>query len=483
MGPQAVHKPPHGDTPLSEHDKGYQQPPPPPPGAPVTQAMRVEDLSEIYTFNKYRLHVLEGPDKGKEVTAERRVITIGSAHDGDLVLDDATVSRRHCRIVFDGGSYILEDFGSKNGTYLESYRIKAAFLRPGVRIGLGSTTILFDLIVGEQVNVYLSRGDRFGELYGRSLEMKEVFGVLQRVAPTDATVLITGESGTGKELAARAVHDHSPRANKPFLVFDCSAVPRELIESELFGHVKGAFTGAVQSRPGAFVAANGGTLFLDELGELPLDLQPKLLRVLETREVKPLGSNDTTHIDVRIVAATNRPLEQMVQDGNFRQDLYYRLAVIQVPLPPLRHRPEDIPFLVDLFLRKQGKEGPGYVVSHETMEKLKNYPWPGNVRELKNYVERAMILSTGREIDASLLPTGSGGLLASQRPIATSEHVIDLDVPFKFAKEQLVDRFERDYLTAALQEDGWNITQAAQRIGIHRKSLEYLMKKHNIRKP
>jgi DNA-binding NtrC family response regulator len=463
---------------VSEQEKNF---PPPPPNAPVTQALRVEDLSEIYTFNKYRLRVVEGPDKGLEINADRRVITIGSAHDGDLVLDDATVSRRHCRIVFDGGGYILEDFGSRNGTYLESFRIKSAFLRPGVRIGLGSTTIQFELS-GEQVNVYLSRGDRFGELYGRSLEMKEVFGILQRVAPTDATVLITGESGTGKELVARAVHDHSPRAKKPFLVFDCSAVPRELIESELFGHVKGAFTGAVQSRPGAFVAADGGTLFLDELGELPLDLQPKLLRVLETRGVKPLGSNDTTQIDVRIVAATNRPLEQMVQEGSFRQDLYYRLAVIQVPLPPLRHRPEDIPFLVNLFLRNQGKEGPGYVVSHDTMEKLKHYPWPGNVRELKNYVERAMILSTGREIDASLIPTAPSGMLATQRP-TTTEHVIDLDVPFKFAKEQLVDRFERDYLVAALIEGDWNITQAAQRIGIHRKSLEYLMKKHNLRKP
>lgn len=454
-----------------------------PAGASVTEAIRVEDLSEIFAFNKYRLTVLEGPDAGRSVVADRRSFVIGSAHDCDFSLDDTTVSRRHCRIVYatEKGGYILEDLESRNGTYIESFRVNSAFLRPGVRIGLGSSTIQFDL-EGEQINVYLSRTERFGELYGRSIEMKEVFGVLQRVAPTDATVLITGESGTGKELAARALHDHSHRKNGPFMVFDCSAVPRELIESELFGHVKGAFTGAVQNRPGAFVTAHKGTLFLDELGELPLDLQPKLLRVLETRSVKPLGSNETTQIDVRIVAATNQPLEQMVQEGNFRQDLYYRLAVIHVPLPPLRHRVDDIPFLVDLFLKQQEREDSGYVVSHETMEQLKRYPWPGNVRELRNYVERAMILSTGREIDASLLP--SFPLSSMNNSVSVQgEPQIDLNLPFKHAKEALVDRFEQAYLAAALRESDWNVTQAAQRIGIHRKSLEYLMKKHQLRRP
>lgn len=449
----------------------------------VTEAIAIESWSDIFKFNRYRLQVVEGPDQGKEVVAERRVFHIGSAHDSDLALDDTTVSRRHCRIVFDGGGYILEDLESRNGSYVESHRIKAAYLRPGVRIGLGSSTLLFSLEEGEQVEVIIARGDRFGDLYGRSIEMKEVFGILQKVAPTDATVLITGESGTGKELAARAVHTQSSRAHKPFVVFDCSAVPRELIESELFGHVKGAFTGAVQSRPGAFVSAQGGTLFLDELGELPLDLQPKLLRVLETREVKPLGSNDTTQIDVRIVAATNQTLEQMVREGTFRQDLYYRLAVIHVPLPPLRDRREDVPFLVNLFLQQQGQDGPGYVVSHETMERLKDYNWPGNVRELRNYVERAKILSTGREIDASLLPLGAGALGGAASGGGMSTPEIDLNVPFKLAKEQLIDHFEQEYLSAALKQNDWNITQAANQIGIHRKSLEYLMKKHQLRRP
>ncbi|MBK05868.1 MAG: hypothetical protein CL920_05170 [Deltaproteobacteria bacterium] len=466
---------------MSEKENQFGAPTPRPSGSPVTQAMQMEDFSDVLNFNKYKLKVIEGPDAGKEIVAERRVVTLGSAYDGDLVLDDVTVSRRHCEIVFDGGGYLVRDLGSKNGTYIESFRIKEGFLRPGCRLGLGSTTISFEL-VGEQINVYLSRGDRFGDLYGQSLEMKEVFGILQRVAPTDATVLVTGESGTGKELAARAIHNHSKRADKPFVVFDCSAVPRELIESELFGHVKGAFTGAVQSRPGAFLSANGGTLFLDELGELPLDLQPKLLRVLENREVKQLGSNETRQIDVRIVAATNRPLEQMVSEGEFRQDLYYRLAVIQVPLPPLRHRRDDVAFLVDLFLRDLGRSGPGFVVSHDTMEKLKQYEWPGNVRELRNYVERATILSTGRQIDANLVPQGAGGLGGQQggNGIETS---IDLNVPFKLAKEQLIDRFEQEYLMAALEAHDWNITQASQQIGIHRKSLEYLMKKHSLRRP
>lgn len=462
-------------------DERFDTEVPPQHQSAVTEAISKDALSEIYTFNKYRLTVLEGPDQGRDIVADRRSFVIGSAHDCDFALEDTTVSRRHCRIVYEGGGYVLEDVESRNGTYIESFRVKSAFLRPGVRIGLGSSTLQFDL-VGEQINVYLSRTDRFGELHGTSIEMKEVFGILQRVAPTDATVLITGESGTGKELAARAVHQHSGRNKGPFMVFDCSAVPRELIESELFGHVKGAFTGAVQSRPGAFVSAQGGTLFLDELGELPLDLQPKLLRVLETREVKPLGSNETTQIDTRIVAATNRPLEQMVQEGSFRQDLYYRLAVIQVPLPPLCQRVDDIPYLVNLFLKEQGRDTPGYVVSHETMEQLKRYPWPGNVRELKNYVERAMILSTGREIDAALLPSSPGGPVAPSANFS-GETMVDLNKPFKLAKEDLVDRFENAYLSAALKESDWNVTQAAQRIGIHRKSLEYLMKKHQLRRP
>ncbi len=466
---------------MSGKGKDFRNLTPPPPGSPVTKAIQMEDLSDVYTFNKYRLKVIEGTNKGLEIIADRRVITIGSAYDGDLVLDDPTVSRRHCQIVFDGGGYLLVDLDSKNGTYLESFRIKSAFLRPGARIGLGSTTLSFELIES-QLTVYLSKGDRFGDLYGRSIEMKEVFGILQRVSVTDATVLITGESGTGKELAARAIHDHSKRANGPFVVFDCSAVPRELIESELFGHVKGAFTGAVQSRPGAFMSAQGGTLFLDELGELPLDLQPKLLRVLETKEVKPLGSNETKRIDIRIVAATNRPLEQMVAEGTFRQDLYYRLAVIHVPLPPLRHHKEDIAFLVELFLKQQNHGGTDLVVSHETMEKLKAYDWPGNVRELKNYVERATILSTGRQIDADFLPTAPKRN-QKEESNAFPESIVNLDIPFKLAKEQLIDRFEREYLTAALERDDWNITQASQKIGIHRKSLEYLMKKHNLRRP
>jgi len=448
-----------------------------------TQAHSVTDFPELLRFNRYRLIVIEGPEQGKEVIAERRVFTIGSAYDSDLALDDTTVSRSHCRIVFDGGGYVLEDLDSKNGTYIETHRIKSAYLRPGVRIGLGSSTLQFALEEGEEIEVFISRGDHFGELYGQSIEMKEVFGILQKVAPEDVTVLVTGESGTGKELASRAIHNHSKRANKPFIVFDCSAVPRELIESELFGHVKGAFTGAVQSRPGAFVSANGGTLFMDELGELPIDLQPKLLRVLETREVKPIGSNETIQIDVRIVAATNKPLEQMVREGTFRQDLYYRLAVIHVPLPPLRERASDVPFLVKLFLQQQGQDGPGYVVSHETMEQLQKYEWPGNVRELRNYVERAKILSTGREIDSSLLPANPGGLMATAASGSFAQPVIDLNVPFKLAKEQLIDQFEQEYLSAALKQNDWNITQAAQQIGIHRKSLEYLMKKHQLRRP
>ena len=228
------------------------------------------------------------------------------------------------------------------------------------------------------------------------------------------------------------------------------------------------------------VQAHGGSLFLDELGELPLELQPKLLRALESRQVRPVGGSEVIPTDVRIIAATNRSLEQMVKEGSFRQDLYYRLAVIHVPLPPLRDRVDDIPFLVDHFLRDAGRSGPGHVVSHATMEKLKSYPWPGNVRELSNYVERAKILSSGSEIDASLLPDAPAAPLPSAE-VSLRSGDVDLQVPFKLAKEQLVDRFEREYLTTALRRHDWNITRASQAIGLHRKSLEYLVKKHNLR--
>jgi DNA-binding NtrC family response regulator len=317
--------------------------------------------------------------------------------------------------------------------------------------------------------------------------MREVFAILKRVAPTDATVLIEGESGTGKELVADALHKFGPRRSRPFVVFDCSAVPRELIESELFGHVRGAFTGAVRDRVGAMEEANGGTLFLDEVGELPLDMQPKLLRALEKREIKQVGGNRRAQLDVRIVSATNRDLSQEVQAGAFREDLYYRLGVIHIQIPPLRKRPEDLPLLADHFLTElAGHAGiPAPRLSYETMEKLKQYPWPGNVRELKNFLERSVILSGALQGSAMPLDLPGPAAHALKRDASDPDEVLRVafDEPFKDAKDRLVSEFERRYFTRLLKQTEGNVSKAARLAGIHRKSLEYLLKQIELTRP
>src|SRR5690606_24658108 len=335
---------------------------------------------------------------------DARQVFFGTNPDNDVCLDDSSVSRTHARLEVDGTGYRLVDMGSKNGTFANGLRIQDIYLEPGTEFRLGRVSVRFELMEDE-VEVAISRSDRYGDLIGQSLEMREIFGLLERVAPTPATVLIEGESGTGKELIADAIHQHSPRADKPFVVFDCSAVSRELIESELFGHVKGAFTGAVSDRKGAFEQANGGTLFLDELGELELDLQPKLLRVLEKREVRAVGGSKSVPVDVRIVAATNRNLMREVEQGNFREDLYYRFAVIRVHVPPLRKRSSDIPLLAETFLQdvaaRLGRDD--LQIPFRTMDKLQRYTWPGNVRELKNYIERAALLAQDDKLETRFL--------------------------------------------------------------------------------
>ena len=290
-------------------------------GLDHTRTVHLEVPVDLLTLRKYTLKVIEGPDKGIEKSFERRQIDIGTGPDCHFQLADPTVSRNHARIEHDGQGYRVTDAGSKNGVRIGDLKVLSAYLPAEERLVLGETVILFRLGT-ETVDIGIARESRFGGLLGRSVEMREVFAILKRVAPTDATVLIEGESGTGKEVVAESLHQAGPRRSKPFVVFDCSAVPRELMESELFGHVRGAFTGAVRDRVGAMAEANGGTLFLDEVGELPLDLQPKLLRALEKREVKPVGGNRHAALDVRIVAATNRRLDEEVRAGNFREDLF-----------------------------------------------------------------------------------------------------------------------------------------------------------------
>jgi DNA-binding NtrC family response regulator len=450
----------------------------------ITRTVYLDDGDQKLELQRYTLTVGEGPNEGDTYAFEGRKVLLGSSPDNDVSLDDPSVSRFHAEIEVREGGYCLIDNNSKNGTYANGLRLGEVYLEDGTTFRLGKTDIRFST-TGEPVSVRISGKEKFGKLIGGSVAMREIFAMLERVAPTDATVLIEGESGTGKELIAEAIHEHSPRKDKPFIVVDCSAIARELIESELFGHVKGAFTGATGQRKGAFEAASGGTLFLDELGELPIDLQPKLLRALEKREVKPVGSNQTIKTDVRIVAATNRTLLQEVKEGNFREDLFYRFAVIKVQLPPLRERPDDIPLLVEAFLREArdmaGRED--IEISYKTMEKLKRHRWPGNVRELKNFVERAVLLTQGDEIETRFL-NASGFQPAEKKedqgaaPMA--KDAIESGLPFKDAKNRLIEAFEVEYWSTLLERTGGNVSEAARVAGVHRKSVEYILKKLDI---
>jgi DNA-binding NtrC family response regulator len=308
--------------------------------------------------------------------------------------------------------------------------------------------------------------------------MRHVFAVLERVAMTDACVLVHGETGTGKELVAEAIHRASPRGKKAFVVCDLASLPKTLIESELFGHIRGSFTGADRDREGAFEAADGGTLFLDEVGELELDVQPRLLRALERHQVKPVGATAYRTVDVRVVAATNRDLQAEVKAGRFREDLYHRLAVVSVKLPPLRDRPEDIPRLVTHFLGSVTKDPPQ--VPPSTMAALRAHEWPGNVRELRNVIERAVSLGAGAPmLDAALF--GFEPPLPMAPPEgASAPPRVDTDVPFKEAKERLVDAWEREYVKQLLERAEGNISLAARQGGIDRVYLHRLLKKHGL---
>ncbi len=317
---------------------------------------------------------------------------------------------------------------------------------------------------------------RFENIVGRSRPMIQVFDLIKKVAASEANILIVGESGTGKELIARCIHANSPRASRAFVPVDCASLPEHLLESELFGHEKGAFTGALAMRRGLFEDADGGTSFLDEVGDIPLPLQAKLLRVLQERQVRRVGGNRFLDVDVRVISATHQDLAQMVQEGRFREDLYYRLNVISLPLPPLRERPGDIPLLAYHFLRRyaaqSGKEVKG--IASATLELLEAYPWPGNVRELQNVMERAVVLAEGDMISPAEVPANLR--LPQKAPTAAVADHLSL----KKAKRHWVEAFEREYLMALLRKHQGNISQAAKTAGVDRKTVHRLIKRYRI---
>jgi transcriptional regulator with PAS, ATPase and Fis domain len=341
---------------------------------------------------RFRLTLVEGPKVGLAWESSSDRCSVGFHPLNDLVIEDPTVSRFHCELRVDDSGARVRDLDSRNGTMLDGVSVKDAFLRNGSLLRLGRVAVRFEFSA-ESNRLPLSDKLEFGSLVGVSIATRTSFALLERAAQSNVTVLLEGETGTGKGVAAEAVHRHSARKDGPFLVVDCGAIPANLLESELFGHEKGSFTGADRKRIGAFEEASGGTIFLDEIGELTADLQPKLLRVLESREFRRVGGNAHRVTDVRVIAATNRDLRAEVNAGRFRSDLYFRLAVLKVTIPPLRERPEDIPIIVEHILRALHADATATarLRTPQFFAALQHSAWPGNVRELRNYLERCLV--------------------------------------------------------------------------------------------
>ena len=419
-----------------------------------------------------QLVVVEGPDRGRAQRIGRDDIVIGTDVDCGLVLTDDRASAFHVRVADDDhGGYIIVDLDSTNGTFFEGSRIAQASIPVGASLKIGHSVVRLQPIP-VALEVTPSQSRRFGELVGQSLVMRELFAVLELAAQSDATVLLQGETGSGKELAARALHDQSSRRAGPFVAVDCGALPEGVIDSELFGHVRGAFTGAVNARAGLFARASGGTLFLDELDSIPLGTQARLLRALEERAVRPVGSDDVRAFDVRLVAACHAPLDRQVAEGRFRADLYYRISVLAVDLPPLRSRREDLAILVTELLRRRGisagaVEGPGY-------ELLAAHQWPGNVRELRNVLERALALTPGATSFAELrMAVGPSGSLSDSVAVRS-------DLPFAEAKQAVLQSFERRYLQDLFARERGNVSATARAAGLDRKHTRTLLRRYGL---
>jgi len=420
-----------------------------------------------------RIEVTAGPDAGLAQEFDSAVIRVGSRRGNDLVLTDRRASGLHFEIRLAEDGYRIRDLESTNGTFVSGLRVNDAYLKSGSVIRLGKSELRF-IPLAASVDVPLFSGGQFGQVVGRSPQMRRLFAEIERVAAGEATVLVTGETGTGKELVAEAVHEASPRSGGPFVVFDCATISANLFEAELFGHERGAFTGAVAASAGAVERANGGTLFFDEIGELPVELQPKLLRVLESKEVRRVGGSESIACDVRFVAATNRDLAVEVNRGSFREDLYYRIVVTELHVPPLRERREDIRPLVDHFLALLPGGGEVEIPADFVSAMLAHY-WPGNVRELRNAVERAVALP---QYPPRLEPPPEAS------PDAPGFGMpIDSEVPFKIAKQQFVDEFDRRFMTALLERHDWNITAAARATGVDRVSIYKLLDRLGLRRP
>jgi transcriptional regulator with GAF, ATPase, and Fis domain len=422
--------------------------------------------------------VLSGSQRGRQVHLAQRM-RVGKAPDNDLVLEDDTVSRHHCELERREHGVFVRDLGSTNHTRVGRTAIQEAVVEAGATIKVGGVE-LGVRVEPRRALLLPSESTQFGEAIGHSVALRTIFGVLERIAPTDAAVLLLGETGTGKDVLARSIHQQSPRRAAPFVVVDCGAVSYSLIESELFGHERGAFTGAVATRQGAFELAGKGSVFLDEVGDLPLDVQPKLLRVLESGEYRRVGGNKTIQAEARIVAATKRDLKAEVERGKFREDLYFRLAVVPVHVPPLRSRREDIPPLVERFLdlaRRRDPVAAAVTLSPGTLAALAAHDWPGNVRELRNVLDRAIYIATaGGERELKLLDLPVTAAVANQGPTA-----FDAKKSYREVRDEFEADFERRYVGWLLDRHAGNISAAAREAKMDRKHLYDLARRHGLR--
>jgi transcriptional regulator with GAF, ATPase, and Fis domain len=446
-----------------------------------------EEERPVLVVRSAVVRVVAGPDADASCTLGRNRVGVGTAEDNELQLTDPKVSRHHLEFQVQDRGYLLRDLQSTNGTFYRGARVSEALVGQGAEVRLGDTVLRLER--GKETSEVVGSKREFGSLIGSSSAMQQVYGILAAVAPTDSTVLIEGETGTGKELVAEELHRHSPRRDQLLNVVDCGALPSELIESELFGHERGAFTGAISDREGVFERTRGGTVFLDEVGELPLRLQSHLLGVLERRTIKRVGGDMPRRVDFRLIAATNRDLQRDVREGRFRKDLYYRLAVVRVVLPPLRERQEDIPALARFFLWQAGCADIDAVLTPKLLGVLYSRSWPGNVRELRNVIERALILLDGSDLlgDPSNVEAESG--LPPQATKVSVDELPELAFPpaylqtdYKAVKELILNQFEVQYLRRLVALYGTNISYIARDAGVDRHLVRKLLRKHGLDK-
>jgi transcriptional regulator with PAS, ATPase and Fis domain len=415
------------------------------------------------------LEVKSGPDSGRRARVDRPTFIIGTGESADLRLADSTVSREHLRVSLMPNGIHLVDEGSTNGSWIGGVRIADVLITQDTALELGTTSMALRIEAGP-LDLPISDNAVFGTAIGVSAAMRHLFAVLERASASDVTVLLEGESGVGKEVLARGVHEKSGRVHGPFVAVDCGAIPSGLIEAELFGHERGAYTGATDARKGVFEQAEGGTLFLDEIGELPLELQPKLLRVLEQREVRPLGSQTSRPVNVRVIAATNKRLAEAAHKQEFRRDLFYRLAVARVTVPPLRDRSEDIVPLARAFLRTAAGD-PTAELPADLSAMLTSYRWPGNVRELRNVIDRYALLGV----------RDAGHLFDVAMTDPDKRFTEDLArLPYHEARRRALEHFERTYLPRVLSMSNGVVARAAEHAQVARPSFYRMLERAGV---